>query len=298
MLVSLLAVAQGLCNHLCIDLQYTAHLGTAAEITRYWVMRPVLNRIDLASAERFKVQFRLTGDTLKLDYSTLSPVDVAVLCLRNGEEALWSEFIRRFNPLICAIVARVARNWGDDSLRSVDDLVQETYLKLCAERTRVLSRFDPAHPDSIFGYLKVFAANLAHDHFRSLHAKKRGHVVTTEQITDGGDGKQFTVGNSNNGTGAIENFLLMQEIDGLLRKSDSGPTAVRDRQIFWLYYRIGLTAAAISALPGIGLTTKGVESTILRLTRNVRKFLSTEPHKTDLKPEDSPTKGCRTADSF
>ena len=44
--------------------------------------------------------------------------------------------------------------------------------------------------------------------------------------------------------------------------------------MFWLYYRVGLTANAIAALPSIGLSMKGVESTILRLIRLLRQEIS------------------------
>jgi hypothetical protein len=48
------------------------------------------------------------------------------------------------------------------------------------------------------------------------------------------------------------------------------PHLERDRKLFWLYYRVGLTADAIAGLPSIGLSTKGVESSLLRLTRLLR----------------------------
>jgi len=44
--------------------------------------------------------------------------------------------------------------------------------------------------------------------------------------------------------------------------------------VFWLYYRAGFTASAIASLPTVGLTTKGVESLIFRLTRIVRENLA------------------------
>jgi RNA polymerase sigma-70 factor, ECF subfamily len=67
--------------------------------------------------------------------------------------------------------------------------------------------------------------------------------------------------------------LLIQQIDACLLTVASGPNSVRDRRIFWLYYRVGLAASAIAALPTIGLSTKGVESTLLRLTRQIRGHL-------------------------
>jgi RNA polymerase sigma-70 factor, ECF subfamily len=65
----------------------------------------------------------------------------------------------------------------------------------------------------------------------------------------------------------------MREIDATLSQIAAGPQLQRSRRIFWLYYRVGLTANAIAALPYIGLSTKGVESTILRLTRLLREEL-------------------------
>jgi RNA polymerase sigma-70 factor (ECF subfamily) len=44
----------------------------------------------------------------------------------------------------------------------------------------------------------------------------------------------------------------------------------RDRNLFWLYYLQGLTAEEIAELPGIGLTCKGVESALRRVTRCLR----------------------------
>jgi RNA polymerase sigma-70 factor (ECF subfamily) len=47
----------------------------------------------------------------------------------------------------------------------------------------------------------------------------------------------------------------------------------RDKTVFWLYYQHGFTARAISSLPNIGLTPKGVESCIYRLTKAVREVV-------------------------
>jgi RNA polymerase sigma-70 factor (ECF subfamily) len=67
---------------------------------------------------------------------------------------------------------------------------------------------------------------------------------------------------------------LIQEVRGCLNEVASGSQGERDRRIFWLYFRSGLTASAIASLPTIGLSTKGVESTLLRLTKQVRERLT------------------------
>jgi hypothetical protein len=51
---------------------------------------------------------------------------------------------------------------------------------------------------------------------------------------------------------AVEREVLLKEIDTCLSER---PTEATDRVIFWLYYRPGLTARAIAAVPSIGLAT-------------------------------------------
>jgi DNA-directed RNA polymerase specialized sigma24 family protein len=68
----------------------------------------------------------------------------------------------------------------------------------------------------------------------------------------------------------------LQQIDAHLGRLAVGQNLERDRRVFWLYYRVGLTANAIASLPAIGLSTKGVESTILRLTRLLRQELAAD----------------------
>lgn len=206
-----------------------------------------------------------------MDYATISPEDLVLACLQSGNESAWAEFIRRFHPLIARVAFRVARRWGEVSPQVIDDLVQETYLKLCADRLCALQSFRSAHKDAIYGYIKVFTANLVHDHFKVTHSQKRGGGATRISI-DGPD--SGTVPPAATSTAAIlERDVLIQEVDACLRVVAPGPGAARDRRIFWLYYRVGLAASAIAALPTIGLSTKGVESTLLRLTRQVRQRL-------------------------
>jgi RNA polymerase sigma-70 factor (ECF subfamily) len=72
----------------------------------------------------------------------------------------------------------------------------------------------------------------------------------------------------------MDREVLIRQIDGQLAAASEPATRVRDRQIFWLYYRHGMTTRAIAAIPGIGLTQKGVESAIQRLTSHVRARLA------------------------
>jgi RNA polymerase sigma-70 factor (ECF subfamily) len=227
-----------------------------------------------------------------VDYSTLSPSELVLTCLRAGGEPAWNEFVRRFQPLIVGVVIRIARRWGESSPEVLDDLVQETYLKICAERHLLLKQFQPRYPDAIFGYIKVFTANLVHDHFKALHTQRRGG--TTLQSPVDGDLEPH-LPSTRADAKSMERSVLIGEIDACVRAVETGPNVERDRKIFWLYYRVGLSASAIASLPATGLTTKGVESTILRLTRHVKLRLV---HHGPMAGQDTSEKGVRPTESL
>jgi len=215
-------------------------------------------------------------------------------CLQAGDEAAWAEFVRRFHPLIARVAFRVARQWGEASPEIIEDLIQETYLKLCENRLRVLQSFKSIHKNAIYGYIKVFTANLVHDHFKIAQSQKRGRGVAIGSISGEESSSAHTSGIET--SRLLEREVLIQEINVCLQLITSGPQASRDRRIFWLYYRAGLPANAIAALPAIGLSTKGVESTLLRLSRQVRQRLVAQ--KQESSNRDSPGKGIRPAEAL
>ena len=173
---------------------------------------------------------------------------------------------------------RTTRQWGEPIPSLIDDLTQETYLKLCADDCRLLKNFRSQYPGAIFGFLKVVTANVVHDHFKASRAAKRGAggFLATLQVAEGNDN---WVADTCSGSpfSSIEQTILFDEIDRCLVEGVTPSDLGRSRRIFWLYYRCGLSARAIAALPNIQLTTKGVESTILRLNRLVRKALNRLP---------------------
>ena len=215
-----------------------------------------------------------------MDYKSISPEALTRACLESGEEPAWTEFIRRFHPLIARAVLRVSRQWGEASPQVVDDLVQETYLKLCAERASVLRNFSSSNENSIYAFIKVFTANLVHDQLKAAHAKKRGGSSSTTSVDSEVLEPRFLVAHPP--AAALERRLLIEKVALCLSGSISGPNAERDRRIFWLYYRAGLSAHAIAEIPSVALGTKGVESIILRLTRVIRQKLTGRKEETRL----------------
>src|SRR5438309_1998726 len=109
-----------------------------------------------------------------MDCSSLTSQELVTQCIRAGTPDLWKEFVERFQPLIAGVVARTAQRYGPVFAALVDDLVQETYLKLCTDEWRRLREFESRHPDALYGFLKAVARTVALDHFKGQLAAKRG----------------------------------------------------------------------------------------------------------------------------
>lgn len=178
-----------------------------------------------------------------------------------GSAETWAEFVRRFHPVISLTVLRTSRQYGEVSSVIVEDLVQDVYLKFCQDARSSLGGFELRHPDAIFGYVKISAANVVRDHYKSELASRRNRslLVPLDMVDEPAVEGQ-----------AARNVTL-REIDDVLGRRLEGATAVRDRTVFWLHYRTGLTARAIAELPSVALSVKGVESLLLRLTHMVRE---------------------------
>src|SRR5208337_596707 len=98
----------------------------------------------------------------------------------------------------------------------IDELIQETYLKLCANEASLLRTFDSQHPDAFCGYLKVLTANLVHDYFRAQHSHKRGKGQLEMSIDEQDVIPSVT---TIDGAASIERDVLLREIDDLLCSS-------------------------------------------------------------------------------
>jgi RNA polymerase sigma-70 factor (ECF subfamily) len=143
----------------------------------------------------------------------------------------------------------------------VDDLVQETCLKICSDRGAALRRLANPSPTGVIAYLRAMAHNVANDFFRTRMAAKRGgdqiHVTLDDASRDASIG----------GPTAVERLLLIDQIQRCLKERHK---AVRDRAVFWLYFRQGLTAKAIASIGAVGMSQKGVESLLVRILRAIR----------------------------
>ncbi len=201
-------------------------------------------------------------------YSSLSLKDVVYLCAGPCDDEAWEEFVSRVGRPISLTILRTASQWGEPSRSLVEDLVQVTYLKLWEGGCRLLRDFAIERPEAILGYLKKTAANATHDYFKHGHSQSSGgdepHVSTSDVEPEAGKevhGSQEKI--------AFEVFL--NEIDEHLKRCLTGADQERDRMIFWLYFRQGMSTKEIASLPTIGLGAKGVGSVIERLKHAIRE---------------------------
>lgn len=201
-------------------------------------------------------------------YSSLSLKDVVCLCAGPCDEAAWEEFVSRVGKPISLTIMRTAALWGQASRSVVEDLVQVTYVKLWQDGCCLLRVFAIQHPEAILGYLKKIAANVTHDHFKHGHTQSSGgdkpHVSTSD--VDPVAGKEIDGSEERIAFG-----VFLNEIDEHLKHSLTGPDRERDRMIFWLYFRQGMSTKEIASLPTLGLGTKGVGSVIERLKHGLRE---------------------------
>lgn len=184
------------------------------------------------------------------------------LCLSTDAEKHWREFVRRTQPRIANVIINTVRRWKHPAPSLVDDLIQETHVKLFDNDKKALRSIKNEHENTIFGYLKVVASNVVRDHFRKP-GNKADEVELSDAVVPPGPQDRER-----------REFLDKKEqVKRILATLSSSETYERDLAIFWFFYEQGYTAKEISQMSHLKLTVKGVEAVILRLTRYVRERL-------------------------
>jgi DNA-directed RNA polymerase specialized sigma24 family protein len=204
-----------------------------------------------------------------MDPRKLTDEELVRLLLATRDEdvraELWVEFWGRFQPVIARTVRRrIVRytRWVDSG--RVDDLVQETFLKILKDDYKALRKFEFRHENALPCLLKVMAANVVEDDIRKKSSDKVGGGQEPEDIHN----LPQAPSDHSRAVGSIFNGLRMYEIENCLQRRKGEPNFDRDCKIFWLYFRDGYTANEISEFPDIGFkSVKGVESALLRLSK-------------------------------
>ncbi|MBL8229573.1 MAG: sigma-70 family RNA polymerase sigma factor [Bryobacterales bacterium] len=165
-----------------------------------------------------------------------------------------SRLMERLRPMFRQMARRAGARWGVRDAGDIEDLLQDICLKISQQFQSISSRI-PKEEAAAELYCRAVAANAAHDSLRSrFAAKRRAPFTVTVQDQIAGSTPE-----------SADREILLSQIESLLEGSK------RDRAVFWLYYRQGFTAKEIAAIPALGLTNKGVESLIHRMTATLRQ---------------------------
>ncbi|HEY6251023.1 MAG TPA: sigma-70 family RNA polymerase sigma factor [Candidatus Angelobacter sp.] len=216
-----------------------------------------------------------------MNYQVLADDDLVRECAEHPCPEVWEEFIRRFRKVIATVASRACREWSETAPDVVEDRIQDTFLKLCDDDCSLLRKFQSRHPGAILGFLRSVTASVVYDHFRAEHARKRD-VDNTTELNEG----IYQLAHRAGSMSPADLEIFLNEINDLLLQRGNGPVEERDRTIFWLHHRGGLTAKEIASIKclnltvkGVNLGIKGVESVLHRLLLYVKEALVTEEVK-------------------
>jgi RNA polymerase sigma-70 factor (ECF subfamily) len=179
-----------------------------------------------------------------------------------GDARAWREFVERFRVPIVRILVRGAWVTDPDEVR---DLEQEVWTRLLHRDREALRRLRSQTEDSIRAFLYTVALNVARD------ARRRAGARADREAADEDDLDELTDGADPEAQVADRERHLQA-----LEAARAEVADERDLLIFRLYYLDGASASEIAAVPGIGLTPKGVETVIHRLTKRVRVRLGND----------------------
>ena len=115
-----------------------------------------------------------------MDETRTSVNDLAKACARSADAAEWEEFVRRSTPLASLVALRVCRMWvADPSPATVDDIVQEVFLKLFSR----LAQYRPRDAIPFEHWVSRLAVRTCLD---SLRAERRRPELRWSDLGDEG----------------------------------------------------------------------------------------------------------------
>jgi RNA polymerase sigma-70 factor, ECF subfamily len=195
-----------------------------------------------------------------------SALDDLLKACAGGSESAWGEFIARFHRVVAATVVKSLLAARIQPSAAADDLIQEVYARLCANERRALREFTGTNELAFCGFLRRVAYNVVQDHLRNRKNRPNEPLPDDLQVKPAGSQDP-------------DFQLLLGEIVGWLDKILPRETAERDKTLFLLYFQQGLSARSIAGLPAMALSEKGVESALLRMTKQLRAIVGTQIQK-------------------
>ncbi len=165
---------------------------------------------------------------------------------------------------------RSARSFSADQA-TLEDLVQDVYVRLCDGNYKALRGMRGMHENSFYAYLGAIASGVVIDHIRKHSRVKRGgnsRTVSLEALTSEIESLKAP-------ENQLETTIMIARIDAFLDDILPEKTRVRDKAIFWLRYGQAEFTVPMIARTGLhGLSEEGIESLLGRTIRALREKLA------------------------
>jgi RNA polymerase sigma factor (sigma-70 family) len=189
-----------------------------------------------------------------------------------SDDECWSEFIRRYQPLLIRSITHAWRRRSQEEWPSPEtfaDLLQEVYAAILKDDRRLLRRFRGQSEAEAESYLAHAAINQVFSQRRAGRAKKRkAELVSLDELIAADEGgEQFADRNDD-----PSEALTEREWVKLLRQIFTGPTSQRDILIFLLHARDGWTAAEIARMEICNLKKSSVANLLVKMKAQVKKY--------------------------
>jgi RNA polymerase sigma factor (sigma-70 family) len=209
------------------------------------------------------------------------------LCAREPwNRKAWLEFYNRFDKRIWLVIYRECKAMGisrqaDQFKQTVEDLVQDVYVKLSDNNCKALKNFVGASENSIYTYLGIIAKNVVRNHAIKVKAQKRPSIEKSldEVIAISETGEKILIRDTvrSPGSAAEQDFsveILREEIEDILNKILTGKQLERDKLIFKLHLYQKFSAEDITKKFNFGLSSKRISNLITSIKKDLRQELS------------------------
>lgn len=209
------------------------------------------------------LRFRRSGSE-----DPLSSADLLRECgQRLTDPVLWKEFQARFHKTILTSITRVMwSRFRTDCLEEACDVAQDVYIRLLADKGRLLRSFKGETDLSVKSFLARVTVNIVSDHYRLQRADKRqpADIISIEHARQ--QGRDLA------GEGAeldVASILAWIDVERLMDSESDRRNAARNVLIFKLHYVDGFPVSEIAEFPAFGLK----ESAIHLVLQNMRTHL-------------------------
>lgn len=183
---------------------------------------------------------------------------------KQGDALAWRELVGRHRPAILRVLARAS---GTTNLAELADLEQDVWTRILRRDLEALRGLRGREDSVVRAFLCTVALNVARDARRRAGARPEATASGPTDLDSLQDDPDVD---------PEERAADRERHRQVLDAARAEVRDERDLMIFQLYYRDGASASEIAAVPGVGLTTKGVETVIHRITGRVRRRFTTD----------------------